>query len=236
MANFALISDLHLDMMPKSSAINLLSEINKTEANYLLIAGDFCEGINDKIEYYEMLDSFKHIVMVLGNHSYYQTQDAMSKAKELASSLPNVTVLDGETIELDGIAISGHTLWHKPVHELQINDCYYIDDYYRFIAKQYRAAQAWLESLEKIKPDIVLTHHLPSYACVAEQYVGSPYNEYFVHEGALEMAPLSAKYWCFGHTHSPIKLAMENILLLANPYGYLHERRSNIYKPLVFEV
>jgi predicted phosphodiesterase len=230
MTNFALISDLHCDRWAFGPSFPDCS------ADYLLIAGDLCEaGSFNKELFGNLTEQFKHIVWVLGNHAWYSGTDAMAHAKQLAASLPNVTVLDGETIELDGIAISGHTLWHKPVHGLQINDCHYISDYGRFIAEQYHIAQAWLESLEKIKPDIVLTHHLPSYACVAEQYTGSPYNEYFVHEGALEMAPLSAKHWCFGHTHSPTKLAMENILLLANPYGYSHERRGKIYKPLIFE-
>lgn len=238
MPKFALVSDLHLDCYRAPARQAIIDSVAQCNADYLLIAGDLCEARHLEPAIFGQWSRFKQIAYVAGNHEFYNSPNAHSIMKAMEQAVPNLTVLKGGHIELDGITIAGHALWHEPELALSINDAVYIADYELFIAQQYKQAQRWLKRLADIRPDIILTHHLPSYACIAEQYKNSPYNCFFVHEGALKQAPASAKYWCFGHTHFASKLELKNIVLACNPYGYAHERaKTNIpYKPAVFEL
>lgn len=235
MPSFALISDLHLDCHREPARQAIIDSIAMCDADYLLIAGDLCEARYLEPALFQQWSKFKHIIYIAGNHEFYASPNAHSIMKAMEQAVPNLAVLKGGHIELDGIIIAGHTLWHEPQKALSINDAVYIAGYASFIAKQYLQAQRWLKRLADICPDIVLTHHLPSYICVAEQFKGSPYNAFFVHEDALEQAPASVKYWLHGHTHAQVDFMKDGVHVLANPHGYAHERaKTNIlYKPII---
>jgi len=69
------------------------------------------------------------------------------------------------------------------------------------------------------KPDIVLTHHLPTEVVIAPKWKGKPGNEYFANNyGKAEQ--IGAKLWHFGHTHDTIDMVHENTRYICNPYGY----------------
>jgi 3',5'-cyclic AMP phosphodiesterase CpdA len=97
--------------------LNKLKPIKYKKADFLLIAGDLT-NVGLKIEMKEVLDlisSFEHIkhkIIVLGNHDSanpYNPKGMTDKKmyEWCVSNYPNLTFLDNEIVELDGVKIYG---------------------------------------------------------------------------------------------------------------------------------
>lgn len=179
------VSDLHVDFhvrtrrkIPKITA----------KAPYLLIAGDVCNGVTDISRRYlkDVASQFDQVVMVPGNHDFYNTEGievVEQELRELESQIPNFKVLmNEETIlpsqgsEENKIRILGTTLWSEIPKEHH--------DHYQKKSLEFKNIRAksgkkltpyinnewhdrslaWLVSQAK-KPNpnktIVLTHHAP---------------------------------------------------------------------------
>jgi Icc-related predicted phosphoesterase len=56
---------------------------------------------------------FEHVVVVLGNHDYWglSLQSAVRKAREHVATLPNVTLLERDTLVHGNVKFLGGTLW-----------------------------------------------------------------------------------------------------------------------------
>lgn len=70
--------------------------------------------------------------------------------------------------------------------------------------------------LEEEKPDIVISHHLPSYGSVHEKYGDDTLNAAF----ATEMDVSGVKLWMHGHTHEPFDYMKDGCRIVCNPRGY----------------
>ena len=93
-----------------------------------------------------------------------------------------------------------------------------------------------LESLKKeiarVKGEgkrlLVMTHHLPSYSCVDEQYKDHPLNEFFATKDADELLEdPSVALWVCGHSHSQLKKGK----CILNARGYPREDSVQGYSP-----
>ncbi|NEW06630.1 hypothetical protein GK047_11455 [Paenibacillus sp. SYP-B3998] len=143
MAQFDLISDIHLDFWVKetSSLWSLQRRIKKfirqilPEAcsNTLLIAGDLGHSNKQNYIFLKLLkEHYTNILIVIGNHDYYldkatlagkSGQDSMDRMKEmklLASQLPGITYLDGDCVELDGVTYGGCGMWYDLQYGIQV--------------------------------------------------------------------------------------------------------------------
>ena len=68
---------------------------------------------------------------------------------------------------------------------------------------------------------IVVTHHLPSHAVLADVFKGSVLNSGFVTELGNWIADSSIGYWIYGHSHVSIEQTIGNTRLLSNQLGYI---------------
>ncbi|MEW9698684.1 metallophosphoesterase [Paenibacillus sp. SI8] len=143
MAQFDLISDIHLDFWVKQtgSLWSLQRKIKKfigkilpeTGSNTLLIAGDL--GHSNKMNYIflkQLKEHYANILIVMGNHDYYldkaalmdgsirDSMDRMKEMKQLARQLPGVTYLDGDIIVLDGVIYGGCGMWYDLQYGIQV--------------------------------------------------------------------------------------------------------------------
>lgn len=120
-----LISDLHLKANQSDVYLPVLPEDNQT---ILLVAGDL--GVRSRaVAWLEMMSQrFAHVVVVLGNHDFYNHDPyenydevaesvlrTMSEMRDLwqshLASLNNVHLLENQAIQLKGVRILGATLW-----------------------------------------------------------------------------------------------------------------------------
>ena len=116
-----LVSDLHLD-------ISGYQEL--PGGDILILAGDICEAKELSKEYHstKLADrkqgsfpchdffefecaKYNKVLYVLGNHEHYRGR--FDKTKELIESMmpANVTVLENEVVEYQGVMFLGATLW-----------------------------------------------------------------------------------------------------------------------------
>lgn len=96
---------------------------------------------------------------------------------------------------------------------------------------------AFLRGLRDVKPDVVFTHHLPSFKSVNKKYRGDLLNGAYASHLDDLVEELSPKYWFHGHTHDAVRYKISATQVVCNPKGYRGEVGNEGYDPrLVWEV
>jgi hypothetical protein len=185
------------------------------------------------------------VLVVSGNHEYYNSvaysMVTMNAIDELIDSIcqrhTNTMFLNKRSCTLGGVKFIGTTLWSWVPNELSVvAEC--MTDY-NLIYHQSgpltpdHSNQLFLESvlyLEKsIKegmelglPNVVLTHHTPSFQGTSPPKVQNTFTQYALSsplDDALESSRV--KVWCSGRSHYNFRQIRNNgSLLLSNQYGY----------------
>ena len=103
--NLVFISDIHLGSNPKQHLENICTKIDGLDYDYLLIGGDLYDSSAFEAEDVMPLTAIqKPILFVTGNHEYY-VKDHADKVADLANY--NITILDNESVQFDGLNIIG---------------------------------------------------------------------------------------------------------------------------------
>lgn len=88
------------------------------------------------------------------------------------------------------------------------------------------------ESKMKTKPKtVVISHHLPSYSCVHQQYEGNPLNFCFASRLDKLMEKYIIDYWIHGHTHTPVNIKLYDTQIICNPRGYIRVNEYGEHVP-----
>ena len=248
-----LASDLHLEINKDTP----FEEILEPCAPILILAGDV--GNPTDLRYSEFLEwcgsKYEKIVLIAGNHEYYSSKSAtplsITKRKDFIRDIceflgDRFCFLDNTSIQLnEDVIIIGTTLWShiKPqerfVAEYCLNDFNHIyadddnllsvDTYNEMHIKCYEWLRDEIDS-HKDKIVIVVTHHLPSFALIADKYRDSPLNSAFASDLDHLYKRDNVKYWFYGHSHSSSDTIEEGCRLVANPHGYSQKENSS-YNP-----
>lgn len=242
---FALASDLHLEFSKKNKdfgiipVYDVLQSLNLIEpsADVLILAGDIC-NLKDVDYYLSHFEKWNYVIYVRGNHEHYGYSTV---SLPNAFSLKNLIELQNEWIKIDGIEIYGGTGWfpeispyQPPGHPGRITDHRMISDFEPWVWQQH---QDFMKGLMDLSPDLVISHHLPFYQCVADQFKHSWTNAYFVMDAEqVFMKSRLPKVWCHGHTHSQVDTEVGGIKIYANPLGYPHERNPSDFTLKYFEI
>ena len=103
--NLVFISDIHLGSNPQQHLENICTKIDGLDYDYLLIGGDLYDSSAFEAEDVMPLTAIqKSILFVTGNHEYY-VKDHADKVADLANY--NITILDNESVQFDGLNIIG---------------------------------------------------------------------------------------------------------------------------------
>ena len=180
------------------------------------------------------------VLYLAGNHGFYGHSWEQTRADlRSACAGTNVTFLDNDVVEFDGVRVLGCTLWtdfrlpgatqarHMREVERGLND-------YRLIRTQagvlraqdtladHERSRDWLER-ELAKPfggkTVVVTHHGPHPLSIAPRFVGNALNAGFV----SDLTPLMAgvDLWLHGHVHDSFDYRVGGCRVVANPAGYV---------------
>lgn len=248
-----LMSDIHLEF-PRSDV-----ELTRDDADVLILAGDICtvHNIEKFIPFFEKAAAmFPHVIYIMGNHeSYHGSIDgdfgsAKRAMEELSTRFGNLHVLDGDSIQIDGVLFWAGTLWanannDNPMSKIYLdgnmNDFRLIEyDGGRFnpgdMVKDHEAYLAKLNAHLEInggKPCVVVTHHAPTLKSIAAKYA----NDFHMNGGyasdlsALIDAHPEIKLWCHGHTHTSFDYMEGQTRVLCNPAGYpIRGRDGKLYR------
>lgn len=215
-----IFSDLHLEF--RTSNIEMLTElVKKDPCDILINAGDTHPEWDRRHEFNIQMPD--HYYDVLGNHDFYG--DELYRHRWIA--------------RVGTTKIAGATLWtdfngNKPICRGRFPkvmiDC-------RMIVNDETIGQTLIESIFKIhgedltfieaaKPDIVVTHHAPSYKSIHPIYHKYGEDNYFFCSD-LDQFILdnpNIKLWIHGHVHSPFDYTIGNCRVVCNPLAYPGER------------
>ena len=228
-----------------------------TTQDILIIAGDLCNNDVKVLSYAGeswlkiVSGMFRDIVIVHGNHSYYLTEFDNMEAKFdrllAEQNITNVYVLrDNSWLDAKtGVLFVGGTLWsdfdnQNPLSMYQasvsMNDYRYIrNKKYRKItpqdtlAKHLASVKYLLKALQdnRDKHTVVVTHHLPSFQLIAEQYRGEALNGCYASAlDELIMYNPQVLHWICGHTHISNDLYIGDTRCVINPFGYSGDNKQ----------
>lgn len=258
-----LISDLHLEFDP-----NYLPKNNGSDT--LILSGDICvvdyfkrsEQSPHYVKKLSFLKFFEHVaknwdnvVYVMGNHENYLGSIGKSY-NILKENIPeSIHLLDKTSIEIDGIAFIGGTLWTDqnngcPSTEFvlrnRMNDYRVIDSgirYGRLSTKETRVEHAnTLREFSRLYhettlPVVVCSHHAPTWLSIHENYK----NEHLLNGGyASDLSDFildrpRIKLWTHGHMHNNFDYMVGDTRVVCNPKGY-HNENPEFNEALILEI
>lgn len=228
-----LLSDLHLEYVDYLTQFDdLLGQLEPDDASkrVLVLAGDIIplldDGVPDrelkKREFFRWAEqTYRAVVYVPGNHEYYNCH-SWNAAKDELNKLRSkkLHVLGNEFATIDGQRFFGGTLWYAPIRDHMLIPGLWGQHY-----TEHKNFRHHLRH-DVQSTDIVVSHHLPSMACVAERYRLSPTNGYFVSELNGDISISRPKLWLHGHTHDSVDVRIGSTHVLCNPRGYPNERKD----------
>lgn len=246
---------------------------NDNDADLLILAGDICvlKHLHTNASYGDVARNFfkrisaefPRILYVMGNHEHYGGDFAKSKQYFESfcedHSVHNITLMDKETVEVDGYQFIGGTLW------TDFND---MDAYTMFNAEKamndYRGVkntddktiwkflpkhalrdhcdmrgylQTCMDNYKEARRTdnkiVVITHHAPSKNSIHEKYQ----NDHLMNGNfASDMDRFitdnpQIQLWIHGHMHDEFDYGIGGTRVLCNPRGYInYEERADNFK------
>ena len=208
------VSDLHLDMRPKTAYEEL---IKPAVAPVLVLLGDICPlDCSHLRPFFEWCsERWATVVWIPGNlevwgSGFINPADAVSTMKVKVSSFKNVHVLYCEAMGSDdGLIILGCPLWRRPSDEVMLHfsgkiwaksDPTPVDK--GVFLNEYNHCRRWLQNYlaDSAQPVVVFSHYAPLPWMTEEEWVAKKSNAPEME--VLLRRPLVA--WLFGHCHVPV--------------------------------
>lgn len=260
------ISDIHEEFKDPLSPMGhfriKLPDKDTDKNTILIVAGDIANysqefGVSKICGALERLGSqYLHVVACLGNHDYWFStiENVLYECKEYIEKVPNVTLLENESISLYGINFFGSTFWSDfdadPLSSPSDNntwvDCRLIHNSiydkmtcYDFSRRHEISVYHLKEFLKTDKkgPVVVISHHLPSHESTPSRFKGVPENKFFSTDQTPLMLEEDIDLWVHGHTHDSFDYYVGSTKVVCNPYGYHgHELNSQFNENLLLEI
>ena len=237
------VSDLHLEF--QQNRMWLTRHPLKVMGDILLIAGDTAyldlpdsgQDTYSKYSFWDWASShFKQVIVCFGNHEFYGYYDLATMSDGYCKQIrPNVHAYYNSMVHIGNTDIIVSTLWsHIEPYNAYITE-HGVSDFYRIKYNGFRLSsdhfnseherclnfvkRAISESTAKTK--IVLTHHVPTQLCTAEEFRDSNINGAFTVELGDYIATSDIDYWIYGHSHRNMDAQIGKTTIVSNQLGYV---------------
>lgn len=252
------VSDLHLEF--NENRVWLENHPLEVTGDILLVAGDTAyldvpESGRGSYSQYKFWDwaseHYQQVIVCLGNHDFYGYYDLATMPDGYCKEIRhNVHAYYNKVVSIGDIDIIVSTLWSfiEPFNAYQTEKG--VSDFYRILYNGHRlTADDFNEEHERCfdfirnavkesraQTKIVLTHHVPTQLCTAEEFRGSTINGAFTVELGDYIADSGIDYWIYGHSHRNIEAQIGHTRILSNQLGYIShgEYMRNGYNPSRF--
>ena len=234
-------SDLHLEMAPNRRYMqNIPLEVT---GDVLVLAGDvgnLCDARPSCPMFWEWASAnYREVLVVPGNHEYFHDYDLLAQGDSWSREiLHNVHYYQNRVVRIDNVDFVLSTLWsHIPaqsedvVHQVMPDFRQIIYGDRRFTPTDFNAEHdKCLAFIKKSVAEstaehiVVVTHHLPSLAVVAEKHKDSLIGSAFATELGDFIANSSIDAWIFGHSHANVDAILGGTHLICNQLGYVYHR------------
>ena len=247
--------------------------VNTGAADLLILAGDIVmlkdldkqseRGDRARNFFLRVSQAWPRALYVMGNHEHYSGDFAKGPARfrtfcEL-HGIANITLLDKESVVIDGYDFHGGTLW-TDFNDMDTytmhNAATAMNDYravkntndtvsWKFLPKHaLRDHQKMRNYLQVVMDNyrdagrtdnriVVITHHAPSKSSVHEKYAHDTLmngNFYTDMDEFIESNP-QIQLWVHGHMHDPFDYGIGGTQVVCNPRGYIqYEQRAQEFE------
>lgn len=226
----ALFSDLHNEFRQGTLGFRSIDAFKRkvidSDADLVINAGDLHPDPVMRT-YFEM-GIGKPYLAVLGNHDFYGGKLYPYRAVQTHGNLKVV----GCTLWTDfdqNDMLTKHNFGKVMMDEKAIMP---ITD--NLVEDMYQIFQEDLKFIENENPDIVVTHHGPSYKSVHPKYHRYGFSNYYFVSNLDQFIKNNSniKLWCHGHTHLPFDYDLYQCRVVCNPLGYPGEtyQRDSLYQ------
>ena len=234
MKKILVCSDLHTNFH-KDGGKSLIKSLHPDDVDIAVVAGDL--GVipyHIKDNFTMLCDKYPQVVYVAGNHEYYgQTfRSGDDFLSDMESKFSNLTWLNNTRVKIDGINFTGATMWFARTIAAQtnkhyLNDFTYIRNCDPIAFDKYEETVDFFNA-EMQEGDVVVTHHLPTYKSIPQQFTTSEINCFFANRLDALMLNLKPVVWIHGHTHSNCDYTFGPVRVCCNPFGYPAE--NSVFK------
>lgn len=241
-------SDLHLEFNENSRWLhdNPLQPVG----DILILAGDI-GYIGDMMyalhPFWDWCaDHYNQTIIVPGNHELYKGFDINTLVDGWELEVrSNVKAVYNKVIRINDIEIICSTLWAK-IHPA---DAYFtehgVSDFRRIKDGEYRLSWGRFNdehekcvsfirrSIEtsNAKKRLVVTHHVPSFDLISEEFRGSRINGAFISDLNAFIYSLPIDAWIYGHSHRNIEARIGGTQFLSNQLGYVFANEQQSFIP-----
>lgn len=246
-----IVSDLHLEFFPNRQWISENPLICR--GDMLLMAGDIiCDIYKKKARsfYSKISADFPFIISTMGNHEFYRGIINYAYPSYQSKLAENHLKLNNNTYIIDDIKFIVTTLWSyvppekSAIIKSRLNDYHYIsrtnfykEKYLISIQDTNRYHQQSINFLtrELAKPFdgnvVIMTHHIPSYMCISDEFKSSPLNPAYVTnlDDMIASHP-QIKLWVCGHSHDFNYTCIGKTIVVRNPLGYVDYCQQRDFK------
>ena len=242
-------SDLHLEFLENSKFLrdNPIIPVGET----LLLAGDIgClgdESYNTHPFWDWVSDNFRQTLIVPGNHEFYRSGDVGTIKNGCITEIrPNVKCYYNTVVSIDDIDFILCTLWSNIRIENAFVTQQNVSDFYRIAYNGLRLTAhnfnqlhadsvAFLQNTlqtENNRKRIVVSHHVPTTLCMADEFKNSRINGAFVAELYDFIFDNCINYWIYGHSHRNMpEMDINDTKMLTNQLGYVHLKEHIAFNP-----
>ena len=237
------ISDLHIDHLRPGTLDDIIAGIPR-DIDVLVVAGDVSDSGSRLPEFFNVLcGEFSTVIYVIGNHEYYHNSiDGLHDiVRSSTARHPGLQWLNNDTFMVDKVRFVGSTLWFpfqesNKKYERPMNDFGQIPEFRDWVYEENVRAQQFLRGTVKTT-DVVVTHFMPTYRSVAQQYLASPFNRFFVCPMDDLIDDVGPRIWIHGHTHVSCLYKIGDTQVACNPVGYESiDEKSGFCPWLILEI
>ena len=243
-------SDLHLEFRDNTRYLreNPIIPIG----DILLLAGDI--GYLDDDSYCVhpfwdwASDNFRQTLVIPGNHEFYKSGDMGTIQNGCISEIrSNVKCYYNTVVTINDIDFILCTLWANiPIENAFITQ-QNVSDFYRIAYKGrlltahsfnqiHHEAFAFLKNAVKVKNNrkrIIVSHHVPTALCMADEFKNSRINGAFVVELHDFIYDNRIDYWIYGHSHRNMpEIDINGTKMLCNQLGYVQINEHIAFNPI----
>jgi predicted phosphodiesterase len=252
-----IISDLHLEFGNFE-----LPPLPEDKETILILAGDvgLSDRLYTFEPFKNVFENFRKVIYILGNHEFYKDsfKKSLKTIKTFLSPYENVEVINNEIITIDDVSFICSTMWTSfnnanPIDmqlaKTSMNDYIVIrtgpdkapylkkldpiDTFNEYVKAVEFIFPSIVEQKKKMRKVVVVTHHLPSYLSVEEQFKGERLNSAYATELFNEIEETKPDYWIHGHTHASFDYMIGNTHVICNPRGYYSKALNKNFDPLL---
>jgi len=239
-----LLSDVHVEFHA-DRGVDFVQSLEPSGVDVLVLAGDIAVGAGMVPALNLFCERYRDatVVYVHGNHEYYGTdrERVLALTREAVALNRNLLWLDSEVAEIRGQRFLGGSLWFERRPEAErfkraMADFEAITAFESWVYDE-NGRMKGLLAKELRETDVVVTHHLPTFASVAPRFSSSPLNAFFVCDVEELIESRQPRLWMHGHTHVSVDKRIGGTRVLCNPFGYAGwELNSEFKDSLVVDI